>query len=115
MPTTLRFEHIESAIQALPTQGRTMLQLLLLQYMNLSSEAIAYMVSDQPDSRFLAGNQPKGHPLSLEAERNITSRANQYRDYYRQKRERPGMHIGFLTQALKHIRLWIGPGCLAEC
>ena len=103
MPTTLRFEHIESAIQALPTQGRTMLQLLLLQYMNLSSESIAYMVSDQPDSRFLAGNQPKGNPLSLEAERNITSRANQYKDYYRQKRERPGMHIEFLTQALKHI------------
>ncbi|MCA9500299.1 MAG: hypothetical protein KC588_14005 [Nitrospira sp.] len=103
MPATLTFEHIESAIQALPTQGRTMLQLLLLQYMNLSSEAIAYMVSDQPDSRFLSGNQPKGNPLSLEAERNITSRANQYKDYYRQKRERPGMHIEFLTQALKNI------------
>ncbi|HNP59541.1 MAG TPA: hypothetical protein PKM72_01810 [Nitrospirales bacterium] len=101
MPTTLRFEHIESAIQTLPTQGRTMLQLLLLQYLDLSPESIAYMVNDQPDSRFQAGNQPKGNPLSLEAERNITSRANQYRDYYRQKRERPGMHIEFLTQELK--------------
>ncbi len=80
-----------------------MLQLLLLQYMDLSPESIAYMVGDQPDSRFLAGNQPKGNPLSLEAERNIISRANQYRDYYRQKRERPGMHIEFLTQALKNI------------
>ena len=103
MPTTLRFEHIESAIQTLPTQGRTMLQLLLLQYMDLSPESIAYMVNDQPDSRFQAGNQPKGNPLSLEAERNIISRADQYRDYYRQKRERPGMHIEFLTQALKNI------------
>ncbi|MBA3964173.1 MAG: hypothetical protein H0X47_00040 [Nitrospirales bacterium] len=103
MPTTLRFEHIESAIQTLPTQGRTMLQLLLLQYLDLSPESIAYMVNDQPDSRFQAGNQPKGNPLSLEAERNITSRANQYRDYYRQKRERPGMHIEFLTQELKNI------------
>ncbi|MDT3779682.1 hypothetical protein PJI16_19150 [Nitrospira sp. MA-1] len=101
MPTTLRFEHIESAIQTLSTQGRTMLQLLLLQYLDLSPESIAYMVNDQPDSRFQAGNQPKGNPLSLEAERNITSRANQYRDYYRQKRERPGMHIEFLTQELK--------------
>ncbi len=103
MSTTLRFEHIESAIQTLPTQGRTMLQLLLLQYLDLSLESIAYMVNDQPDSRFQAGNQPKGNPLSLEAERNITSRANQYRDYYRQKRERPGMHIEFLTQELKNI------------
>lgn len=103
MPTTLRFEHIESAIQTLPTQGRTMLQLLLLQYLDLSPESIAYMVNDQPDSRFQAGNQPKGNPLSLEAERNITSRANQYRDYYRQKRERPGMHIEFLTQELKNL------------
>lgn len=80
-----------------------MLQLLLLQYLDLSLESIAYMVNDQPDSRFQAGNQPKGNPLSLEAERNITSRANQYRDYYRQKRERPGMHIEFLTQELKNI------------
>ncbi|GJL68115.1 MAG: hypothetical protein NPIRA06_07500 [Nitrospirales bacterium] len=103
MPTTLRFEHIESAIQTLPTQGRTMLQLLLLQYLDLSPESIAYMVNDQPDSRFQAGNQPKGNPLSLEAERNITSRANQYRDYYRQKRERPGMHIEFLTQELINL------------
>lgn len=103
MPTILRFEHIESAIQTLPTQGRTMLQLLLLQYLDLSPESIAYMVNDQPDSRFQSGNQPKGNPLSLEAERNITSRANQYRDYYRQKRERPGMHIEFLTQELKNL------------
>ncbi|MDH3504493.1 MAG: hypothetical protein OEZ41_09645 [Nitrospirota bacterium] len=103
MPTTLRFEHIESAIQALPTQGRTMLQLLLLQYMDVSQEAIDYMASDQPDSRFGSGNQPTGKTLSLEAVRNVTSRANQYKDYYRQKRERPGMHIEFLTQALTNI------------
>jgi len=80
-----------------------MLQLLLLQYMDVSQEAIDYMVSDQPDSRFGAGNQPKGKSLSLEGLRNVTSRANQYKDYYRQKRERPGMHIDFLNQALTYI------------
>ena len=101
--TTLQFEHIESAIQALPTQGRAMLQLLFLQYMDVSQDAIDYMVNDQPDSRFLSGNQPKGNPLSLEALRNVTSRANQYRDYYRQKRERPGMHLEFLTQILTNL------------
>lgn len=103
MTTTIRFEHIESAIQSLPLQSRTMLQLLLLQYMDVSQEAIDYMAGDQPDSRFLSGNQPKGKSKSLEAALNVSSRANQYKGYYRQKRERPGMHIEFLTQSLTII------------
>jgi hypothetical protein len=103
MPTTIRFEHIESALQALPIQSQTMLQLLLLQYMDVSQEAIDYMASDQPDSRFLSGNQPKGKTISLEAVRNVASRAEQYKGYYRQKRERPGMHIKFLTLSLTNI------------
>lgn len=103
MPTTLRFDHIEQTLQSLPIQSRTMLHLLLLQYMDVSQEAIDYMASDQPDSRFLSGNQPKGKTISLEAVRNVTSRANQYQGYYRQKRERPGMHIEFLTQSLTII------------
>jgi hypothetical protein len=86
-----------------------MLQVLLLQYMDVSQEAIDYMASDQPDSRFGSGNQPKGKSLSLEAVRNVTSRADQYKGYYRQKRERPGMHIDFLTESLaimeKSIRI----------
>ncbi len=103
MPTTIPFELIESALQSIPIQSRTMLQLLLLQYMDVSQEAIDYMASDQPDSRFLAGNQPKGKTISLEAVRNVASRADQYKGYYRQKRERPGMHIKFLTQSLTII------------
>lgn len=103
MPTTIRFEHIESALQALPIQSQTMLQLLLLQYMDVSQEAIDYMASDQPDSRFLAGNQPQGKTISLEAVQNVASRANQYKGYYRQKRERPGMHMEFLTESLTII------------
>jgi hypothetical protein len=101
MATTLRFEDIEATIQSLPIQSRTMLQLLLLQYMDVSQEAIDYMAGDQPDSRFGSGNQPKGKTISLEAVRNVTSRANQYKGHYRQKRERPGMHIDFLTESLK--------------
>lgn len=100
MSATIRIEHIETAIQSLPIQSRTMLQLLLLQYMDVSQEAVDYMASDQPDSRFLAGQQPKGKTISLEAVQNVASRANQYKGYYRQKRERPGMHIEFLTKSL---------------
>jgi hypothetical protein len=99
MPS-IEFEHIESALQALPIQNRTMIQLLLLQYIDVTQEEIDYMATDQPDSRFLAGKQPQGKSISLEAVQNVTSRSNQYKGYYRQKRERPGMHVEFLKQAL---------------
>ena len=100
MLLAIEFEHIESALQALPIQNRTMIQLLLLQYIDVTQEEIDYMATDQPDSRFLAGKQPQGKSISLEAVQNVTSRSNQYKGYYRQKRERPGMHVEFLKQAL---------------
>ncbi|MGD9850000.1 MAG: hypothetical protein AB7T38_01915 [Nitrospirales bacterium] len=104
MATALTFEHIESTIQSLPIQSRTMLRLLLLQYFDLQQDEINFMATDQPDSRFMAGNQPKGIKiLGLEAIRNITSRADQYRTFYRQKRERPGMHLQFIEQTLAWI------------
>lgn len=100
MTTTIQREHIESAIQSLPIQNRTMIQLLLLQYFDMTQEEIDYMATDQPDSRFLSGTQPKGKTISLEAVQNVESRANQYKGFYRQKRERPGMHVEFLKQTL---------------
>ena len=100
MSITIQFEHIESALQDLPIQNRTMIQLLLLQYIDVTQEAIDYMATDQPDSRFSAGLQPQGKTISLEAVQNVTSRSNQYKGYYRQKRERPGMHVEFLKQTL---------------
>ena len=100
MAITIEFEHIETALNALPIQSRTMLQLLLLQYVDLTQDEIDYMATDQPDSRFLAGKQPQGKTISLEAVQNVTSRSNQYKGYYRQKRERPGMHVEFLQVAL---------------
>ena len=100
MSITIQFEQIESSLQALPIQSRTMLQLLLLQYIDVTQEEIDYMATDQPDSRFLAGKQPQGKSISLEAVQNVTSRSNQYKSYYRQKRERPGMHVDFLKESL---------------
>ena len=100
MAPQIQFEHIESALQALPIQSRTMIQLLLLQYVDVTQEEIDYMATDQPDSRFLSGKQPQGKTISLEAVRDVTSRSNQYKGYYRQKRERPGMHVEFLQQSL---------------
>ncbi len=100
MSISLAYEQIESALEALPIQNRAMLQLLLLQYVDVSQEAIDYMATDQPDSRFLSGKQPLGKTISLEAVQNVTSRSNQYKGYYRQKRERPGMHVEFLKISL---------------
>jgi hypothetical protein len=100
MSITIEFEHIESSLQALPIQSRAMLQLLLLQYIDVSQDEIDYMATDQPDSRFLSGTEPKGKSISLEAVQNVTSRSNQYKSYYRQKRERPGMHVEFLKESL---------------
>lgn len=100
MATQIQFEQIETALQALSLQNRTMLQVLLLQYIDLTQEAIDYMAGDQPDSRFASGKQPLGKTISLEAVQTVTARANQYTSYYRQKRERPGMHVEFLEQFL---------------
>ena len=100
MPICIEIEQIETALNALPLQSRAMLQLLLLQYVDVTQEEIDYMATDQPDSRFMAGKQPLGKTISLEAVQNVTSRSNQYKGYYRQKRERPGMHVEFLKESL---------------
>ena len=100
MSICIEIEQIETALNTLPLQSRTMLQLLLLQYIDVTQEEIDYMATDQPDSRFMAGKQPLGKTISLEAVQNVTSRSNQYKGYYRQKRERPGMHVEFLKESL---------------
>lgn len=100
MPAALTYELIASAIDQLSIQHRTMLHLLLLQYFDISQEEIEYMAADQPDSRFLAGNQPTTKRLSKEAIQNVTDRANQYRLFLRQKRERPALQITCLQRQI---------------
>ena len=100
---SLSFEHIESAVQELPIQHRTMLRLLLLQYLDVTQEEVEFMASDQPDSRFMAGAQPKEKIFSREAIQNILDRANQYRLILRHRRERPGLQIDCLRQVIQMI------------
>jgi hypothetical protein len=100
MTAPLTYDHIETTIQKLSIQNRTMIRLLLLQYLDPQSDEIEYMATDQPDSRFQSGQQPRIKSLTLEAVQNINSRINQYKTFYRQKRERPGMHVQFLEQWL---------------
>lgn len=96
--TPLTFDSIKKAIEDLPIQHRTMMRLLLLQYLDPTQEEIDYMAADQPDSRFLSGDQPKGKILSREASQNIEERSQQYRLLMRQRRERPALQVDCLRQ-----------------
>ncbi len=100
--SALTFTHIESSLNELPIQNRTMVRLLLLQYFNLPEDEIEYMAADQPDSRFMAGEQPKDKRFTREAVDNVFSRAEQYSVLLRQKRERPGLQIECLEQLIAH-------------
>src|SRR5687768_6594697 len=88
MTAVLRPEHIESVIEALPLQGRIMLHLLLLQYLDVRQEEIDYMAADRPDPRFQAGMKSQHPIISKETVEGIANRTAQYRSQARQKRER---------------------------
>ena len=65
------------------------------------------MAADQPDSRFMAGAQPKEKIFSREAIQNVAERANQYRLILRHRRERPGLQIDCLHQLIQLTDLTI--------
>lgn len=104
MTTPLTLSQIESVIEELPTQNRTMIRLLLLQYLDLAQEDIEFMAMDQPDSRFMAGGQPEKKKSDLEGTREITARMNQYRGYFRHKRERPWLQVQGIEGQIAHIQ-----------
>ena len=97
---SITFEQIESTVNSLPIQHRTMLRLLLLQYLDVKQDEVEHMAADQPDSRFMAGAQPTEKIFSREAVQNIADRANQYRLILRHRRERPGLQIDCIRQLL---------------
>ena len=97
---SLTRELIETVIDGLPIQNRTMIRLLLLQYLDLAQEDILYMAEDQPDSRFMAGGQPAKKASVTEGAREIAARADQYKNFLRQKRERPWLQIECLKKQI---------------
>jgi hypothetical protein len=88
MASLLTAEQVENVIAALPLQGRIMLRLLLLQYLDVNQEEIEYMAADRPDPRFHAGGKSTLTYLSREAVEGIAARVAQYRDQIRHRRER---------------------------
>jgi hypothetical protein len=54
----LTTDMIEGVIAGLPIQGRIILRLLLIQYLDITHEEILYMVADRPDPRCVSGKKP---------------------------------------------------------
>lgn len=100
MSTVLTKDHIVAAVDALPIQGRIMLRLLLLRYLDIAPEDIQYMATDRPDPRFQSGGKPVIPYISQETLQGITNRAEHYRSLARQKRERLKLQIDCLDRLL---------------
>lgn len=100
MSAVLTQEHIIATVDALPIQGRIMLRLLLLRYLDVRPEDIQYMAADRPDPRFQAGGKPITPYISQETLQGIVDRVEQYRTCVRQKRERLKLQIDCLQRLL---------------
>ena len=98
MDATLTREQIVATIDALPIQGRIMLRLLLLRYLDATPDDIQYMATDRPDPRFQAGGKPITPYISQETLQGLTNRVEQYRSAARQKRERVKLQIDLLDR-----------------
>ena len=97
-PSPLTAETIRSAIDAMPVQGRIMIKLILLQYVDVTDEEIMYIVTDRPDPRCVAGSKPTNTTMTKESITVVTDRRNQYRRQVRLKRERTWLQCDCLRR-----------------
>jgi hypothetical protein len=100
MYTPLTESHIMAVVNGLPIQGRIMLRLLLIQYLNIIDEDIDYLTVDRPDSRMQAGMKPTVQTVSREAVEHVRNRVAQYQTLYRQRRERTWLQTECLRKQL---------------
>lgn len=98
MPSPLTAAHIESVIATMPIQGRIMMRLLLLQYMDVTQEEIEYMTADRPDPRCVSGTKPTSMVLTREALKAVSDRRDQYRRQVRLRRERTWLQCDCLKK-----------------
>ena len=97
----LTVEKIESVIAAMPMQGRIMLRLILLQYLDVTDEEILYIVADRPDPRCVAGTKPTNTTMTKESIKVVTERRDQYRRQMRLKRERTWLQCDSLRRLVQ--------------
>jgi hypothetical protein len=100
MTAKLTNETIDSVIAALPIQGRIMLRLLLLQYLDVTQEDIDYMAADRPDPRLVSGAKPLVQVVARETIQSLIDRVAQYRARVRQKREQTWLQIECLRNQI---------------
>jgi hypothetical protein len=90
-------ELIEEVIAGLPIQGRIVLRLLLIQYLDITHEEILFMVSDRPDPRCVSGKKPVT-TMTQESITAMIDRRNEYRRRARLRRERTWLQCIALNQ-----------------
>ncbi|MBM4128047.1 MAG: hypothetical protein FJ247_11975 [Nitrospira sp.] len=90
MTPPLTAETIETVISNLPVQGRVVLKLLLLQYLDVTHDEILFMVSDRPDPRCVSGKKPVT-TMTQESIAAMTSRRDEYLRRVRLRRERTSL------------------------
>src|SRR5574341_944388 len=98
MTSPLSVATIESAISALPIQGRIMLRLILLQYLDVTQDEIEYMAADRPDPRCVTGTKPTHNLITKEAVKAVRDKRDEYRRYARLTRERTWFQCECLRQ-----------------
>lgn len=104
-PPALTADMIEETIAGLPIQGRIILRLLLLQYLDVTHDEILFMVADRPDPRCVSGKKPVT-TMTQESITAMIDRRNEYRRRVRLRRERTWLqcvalaHLTHMADAL---------------
>jgi hypothetical protein len=98
--SALTVDIIEEAIANLPIQGRIILRLLLLQYLDVTQDEILFMVADRPDPRCVSGKKPVT-TMTQESIMAMVNRRNEYRQRARLRRERTWLQCVALEHLVK--------------
>jgi hypothetical protein len=91
---------IESVIAAMPTQGRIMLRLILLQHFDVTEEEISHMTMDRPDPRCVSGTKTTYTIVTHEAMKAVRDKRDLYLRHVRLKRERTWLQCEILKKLL---------------
>ncbi|MGQ0666174.1 MAG: hypothetical protein ACT4O4_03990 [Nitrospiraceae bacterium] len=97
MTSPLTADVVQEVVASLPIQGRIMLRLLLLQYLDVTHDEILYMVSDRPDPRCVSGKKPIT-TMTQESIAAMISRRDEYRRRARLRRERTWLQCTALAK-----------------
>ena len=98
--SSLTTEMIEEVIAGLPIQGRIILKLLLIQYLDITHEEILYMVADRPDPRCVSGKKPVT-TMTQESITAMIERRDEYRRRVRLRRERTWLQCVALNNQVR--------------